>query len=303
MTKQQGSWLSRRTLSTRLGVPVTVLALAFLPVYLHARDKKLKPEELIERHLQSLGSPEALAAIKTRNAQGRGQLSYVTGGTGSLIGPVTFLSDQDKFRLSVRFDYPQFPGMVVSFDGKKHHVPKLNTDNRLGLGEFLYRFNIIIKEGLLGGALSTAWPLLHLEERRPKLKSHGVKKVGEERLFRLEYRPRKSGGGLKINLYFDPETLRHVLTIYQVVNRFGMRASASASLGGQESIIRLTLVERFGAFRKVDGVEVPTSWNLRYTEQRQEGEIPAVVTTTEWALSFLAFTHNQPMDPSSFVTD
>lgn len=328
-----------------------VLVLA-VPVKPLRADDKPKPEELIKRYLETLGSPEAVAAIKTRNAQGRGQFVDVTGrtgftantaaipgtgpppnlpgsqtpggvpapapsvpnpqgqgpdsstgGIGQIQGPSAFLSDGDKLRFSLRFDYPDFPGVVVAFDGKKHHVPRLTTDTRIGLVEFLHRFNFVIKEGLLGSALSTAWPLLHLEERKPKLKSHGLKKVGDTSLYRLEYKPRKGGGGLKINLYFDPETMRHVLTTYEVENRYGMRTSPNAALESQESVVRLTLEESFAGFRAVDGMEVPTLWRLRFTEFRRESGQPPIHTVTDWAMNFLAFTHNQPMEQAVFVVE
>jgi len=47
---------------------------------------------------------------------------------------------------------------------------------RSQLGQFLYQYDEIVKEGLLEGYSPQPWPLLDLKARRPKLNYRGLKK-------------------------------------------------------------------------------------------------------------------------------
>jgi len=83
------------------------------------------------------------------------------------------------------------------------------------IAEFLFRFNGIMKEGMLGGALSTAWPLLDIQKKQVDMKCRKTRIDGKE-LYELEYHPQKGFGNMKIRMYFDPTTFRHVRTDYYV---------------------------------------------------------------------------------------
>jgi hypothetical protein len=75
-------------------------------------------------------------------------------------------------------------------------------------GEFVHSQDQIVREGLLGGSLSTAWALLNLDHNQPKLTYEGLKKVDGRQFHDLRYRCKRNDD-MNIYLYFDPETYRH----------------------------------------------------------------------------------------------
>lgn len=50
----------------------------------------------------------------------------------------------------------------------------------------------VIREGLLGGVLTTAWPLLNVDQRKAKLNFDGLKKIDGQEVYDLRYHPHKN---------------------------------------------------------------------------------------------------------------
>jgi hypothetical protein len=135
-----------------------------------------------------------------------------------LEGASLVLSQGQKFKCSFQFGTLQYPGEQLVFDGQKSMVAMIDSTSRSNLGTFLYLQEDILREGLFGGTLSTAWPLLDAAQRGAKLKYEGIRKIEGRELHDVIYIPRKRGGNgeLSIHLYFEPETYRHVMTVYRV---------------------------------------------------------------------------------------
>ena len=205
-------------------VPAVMVLVALLAPVL-AQDPKLEPEELVALHLEALGPPELLSALQNRTAQGDGKLQVLMGGFGTLEGPAIFVSEGRQLFLSIEFDYTYYGAEQVSFDGEKAYLGYIDSGVRSELGEFLYRYDEIVREGLLGGVLSTAWPLLDLETRRPRLNYGGLKEVSGQELLDLRYRMRRGGTDFNIHLYFEPESFRHRATTYKITIPAGIGTS------------------------------------------------------------------------------
>src|SRR2546430_2271242 len=75
---------------------------------------------------------------------------------------------------------------------------------------------VILKQGLMCGTLSSAWPLLDMEGRRAQMNYLGTKKIDNRLLHELRYTPGATSD-LKIPLYFDSEPFHHVRTEYERV--------------------------------------------------------------------------------------
>src|SRR4030095_2815788 len=88
-------------------------------------------------------------------------------------------------------------------------------------GEFLRTQDVAVKEGLLGGALSTSWPLLNLNERKPKISYEGLKTIDGKQLIDVRYKPKKNTD-MDIHLYFEPQTYHHVKSVYSMTIRAGI---------------------------------------------------------------------------------
>ncbi len=275
------------------GLMLGSVVLAGFSLGLAAKKPKLKAEDLVSRHLESMGSVEARAAAKSRAVEGEGMARVVQGGHGTLVGPAVLLSEGNKLYLRVTFENQDYPHEEIACDGDTTTVRPVQSGQRPPLGDFLFVHHQIIEEGLLGGVLSTAWPLLRLEERRPKLRYNGLKKVGGQTLHRLEYRARKRAGDFKTYLYFEPESFRHVLTTYSLTIHPAIASGPIESARQQPT--RLKLEESFGDFQQVDGLTLPFHWNIRLSREGTDGTM-----VLEWDQIFQRITHNQETSASSF---
>jgi hypothetical protein len=236
-----------------------------------AQDKKLKPEELVAKHLEAIGTAEARAAAKTRVATCAVTMVLRVGGAGQLTGDAMMVSANTKLRFGMKFPVVEYPGEDVAFDGAKPATGFLPNGRRSNLSVFLNQQDLPLKEGLLGGALSTAWPLLRLEQQQPRLEYRGLKKVDKRELHELGYRARKGSSDLKVVLHFEPETFRHVRTHYsfQIGASIGTREAPNQN---PESYYSLT--EEFDDFRAVDGLTLPHKYRLQLSMQ---GNAPAAL--------------------------
>jgi len=181
----------------------------------------------------------------------------------------------------------------------------------------------VIREGLLGGVLSTAWPLLDLNDRKPKLSFEGLKKMDGQELYELRYHPRKNSD-LEISLYFDAQTYRHVETVYSYTTsssfanlaastpvgvapssggRGGSTSPGTEGAGGTAETAaarqlpnRYRLTEKFSDFKTVDGVTLPTQEDIQFSQELQNGR----TTLWDYDLKGLEIANNMGIDAKNF---
>ena len=262
-----------------------LLLLSALAVPLPSQAQKMKPEELVARHVDSLGAAEARAAVKNRFVEGNVNLTVLVGGQGIMEGPAVLTSEGHNLKYIMRFDRPDYFGEEFIFDGQKSFTGMYRPGARSQLGSFVLSQDMILKEGLLGGTLSSAWALLDLSGHTPKLSYDGLKKVEGRQLHQLTYRARKGGGDLTTRLYFEPETFRHVYSVYTVEIAAGIGAS-SAGLGtlgpvatsaeessARQQVTRIKLEEYFSDFSTVNGLTLPATWKLKFTSESDRSMI------------------------------
>ena len=121
------------------------------------------------------------------------------------------------------------------------------------------RHEMPIREGLLGGVLSSAWPLLDVTARNPKLKYSGIKKVGDRKAYALTYEG-KNSGGLKTTVFFDAETFHHIRTEYEKRQIQLMPDQPSVTQHQGDSVTKL--VEEFSAFKTEGGLMLPHQYKI-----------------------------------------
>ncbi len=294
----------RRKLSTtarcrahRGGVIIIVMTLASLVASPLAaappQDKKLKPEELIARHLESLGKGEAQAAAQSRVVSGTVTLTMRVGGAGNLAGDEIIASHGPKLRINMKFPSIEYSGEDLAYDGAKVATGILRSGNRSRLSAFLNQQDAPLKEGLLGGVLTTAWPFLRFSGQQPRLEYKGLKKISGRELHEISYRPRKGSSELKIVLHFDPETSRHVRTqySYQIGATVATRETPNAN---PESYYSLT--EEFDDFREVDGLTLPHKYRVQLSVQ--SGTASALY---DYNFTVSRISHNEPIDEKIFT--
>lgn len=230
---------------------------------------KLKPEELIAKHLESLGG-SSLAAVGRLVASGSAAAVPRVGGSGRIEGKATIDSGGDKWLLEMIFDNPQYPHEKIGFDGERADVAQLRPGARSPLGNLLYTQDRPITEGLFGGVLSTRWALLHVPQREAKIKYKGTKKVDGRQLHLLEYSPRK-GTDFRIRLYFDADHFRHVRSEYQLTIAAASVKLTESSTQAEEN--RFEIVEEFSDFRSEGKFTLPHAYKIRYGAHGQRSVV------------------------------
>ncbi|MGA8272701.1 MAG: hypothetical protein WB919_14165 [Candidatus Sulfotelmatobacter sp.] len=270
------------------------LVQASLSLPTHAAD--MKPEDLVARHLGSLGTSEVRAAVKSHVVQGKLIYKPLVGGGGTVSGSWGRVSEQRKFNFVMRFGLGDYRGEQFVYDGNKTYIAAETASHvRSRFGDFVHSQDYILKEGLLGGELSTGWALENLEENHPKLTYAGLKKVDGRQLYDLEYHSKQSSD-LQIHLYFDPETYHHVKTLYSMAYSPNVGGNITASASQQE--IRYTIEERFNDFKIANGMTLPSTYSIEYTEERQNGR----TLVDHWDMTVDQSSDNVGLDPKNFDT-
>lgn len=166
------------------------------------------------------------------------------------------------------------------------------SGNRSMLADFIKSQNMIFKEGLFGGTLSSAWSLMNISSRKPKLEYAGTEKINNRELHKLKYLSSK-GGNLKVSLYFEAETFRHVLSKYEYVVFPSIGATRESNAAQKQSTY--TLIEQFSDFVIVEKLTLPQTHTINLTVQEQD-----ITTSLERTMKFSKFFFNEPLDAAVF---
>lgn len=256
--------------------------------------QKLTAEEVVQKHIQSIGSPNDIAAVKTRVIAGTALLTLKSPGSGQNSGLSLMFSEADKTAIAMNFGNPDYPHEKFGYDGKDVIISYIKPGIRSTLGDFIYQRSGIFKDGLLGGTLSSAWPLLNLDKQKVKLEYAGTKKIDGRQTHELKYYPRK-GSDLKISMFFDAETFHHIRTEYEqvVTNQMGAAPDAPRTF---ERELRYQMIEEFSGFKKEDKVTLPHTYKIRLSlERRLGGNYIA-----DWEINLSKFSFNQPLEVKWF---
>ncbi len=279
--------------------PLLISLLAFsLPLFFSVRPSssatdKITAEELVAKHLESIGTAQARAAVKSRIIAGTSMVVFRTEPKGQAAGRAVLASEGLKNLIGMSFPSPVYPREQLGYNGDSFMAAFVTPGVRSMLGTFLMTHSQILKQGLMGGTLSSAWPLLDLSSRHPRLESAGQKKVNNRTLLELNYLPR-GGFDLQVSLFFDPDTYHHVRTEYVRVipAPTGNRAYSNV----EEREIRYKMVEEFSDYKQERGLNLPHTYKINLTVDSQAGTFQA-----DWIISLTQFTFNEPIDPASFT--
>lgn len=280
--------------STLALMSVSILLSVTTPAQDKKDGKKLTAAEFLVKHAESVGTPEALAAATSRVMMGTGTLVSKVKSAGTIGGQAQFASQGNMILLAMGFNASDYPYEKAAFDGKDVTVG-LPNGRRTALAEYLKVQPSILKDGLFGGVMSSAWPLFSTGDKKPKIDYSGLSKFEGKQAHKVKYTPRT--GDLRVSLYFEPDTFRHIATVYEYTIQPKMGALSTDSVAGQ--VTRLTLTEKFSDFRTADKLTLPFGYSITYASEGQE---TSAVTSVglEWKLKFENAYFNEKIEAAVF---
>lgn len=276
-----------RSHSTLTASVITSLLILCTLSPLFALEEKIDSKVLLEKHLAAIGTDEVRKEWQSTFLAGRAELRMLVGGSGVLQGSGALLSSGPYLGWSLDFEHPEYRGESISFDGKDVNVGDSGATVKSPLGWLIHAHPEIVREGLLGGASTTAWALADLKKNKAKLRPEGLQDLDGQQLQAFRYESRGSSD-LKIALYFDPETFRHVATTYKYRAPAFMDNSPRVT---QHNEVHYELTEKFGDHFEREGLTIPSTWVLRYSAS---GNLNLL---WEWTLNFTQIAIN-PQPPS-----
>ena len=254
--------------------------------------QKMKPEEVISKHLDSIGTAEIRNQITSMIAVGDVLVTYISQKNSTSQGRIVLASAGEKNFIGMNLNGVDYPLERFSFDGKKVKVAYVRPGVRSILGNFIVANDLLLQESLLGGTLSTSWTLLNLTDSKAKIQFDGTKKIDGKETYVLSYST-KGNNDFDIKLFFDKDTFQHVRTEYKRVFSAGIGRTPEQSSGFSES--RLKITENFSDFKAEKGLNLPHTYTLNYTITGPNG-----TNEIEWKFNLSEFGFNQKFDGKTF---
>jgi hypothetical protein len=254
----------------------------------------IKAEDIVARHLDSIGTAEARTAVKSLAVQGTLRFKILAGGAADTPGNWQRLSEEHKSKFVMKFGDQNWWGEQFVFDGDKASFAAATLSRHWSvLGSFVLGQESIVEEGLLGGVLGTDWALENINLHQVKLENHGRKKIDGQELDEIGYLS-KNNSGMKVKLYFDPSTHHHVMTVYTLARVPTIVHNSLTNARQKEN--RYTLEERFSNFHTDKDITLPRQYDLRFTQQLQNGS----TAVYDWAMTANKVLQNPNIPPANF---
>ena len=250
--------------------------------------------DIIARNLDSIAPANVRAAEKSRVVRGNLQFHILVGGSGGAAGEWDLVSAGRDLDLVMQFGIGDWRGEQFTFNGSKVGIAlPTASHHRSVFGEFIASQDFLVKEGLLGGELVTGWALENLSANGARLQSLGTKKIDGKDALAYQYSS-KHTRDMQVFLYFDPETGRHVHTIYSMRQQEGPTGDIRSTPYQRE--IKYRMEERFSDFRTENGMTLPMHYDLQWSQETQNGS----TRLFDWDLTASQIVHNVALDPANF---
>ena len=254
-----------------------------------------KANDIVSRHLDAIAPQKVRAAVKSRVVEGNLRFRVLVGGSGGATGTWDVVSSGRMLNIVLQFGAGEWRGEQFTYDGSKANVVRSTEKHQYSdFGLFMSAEDFMVKEGLLGGELSTGWALQNLQANDARIENLGLKKVHGKQLIGLQYFSKHSTD-MQVRIYFDPETYRHVLTVYTLRRAPLMTGDIRTSSAQKE--VRYTLEERFDDFQTLAEVTLPKRYTIDWTEEFQDG----LTREFEWDLIATKAFADLPLDPANFA--
>ena len=281
----------------------------------HAYSQKLTADEIIEKSLNSIGTPSERE--QARNILIKGDVALAVHRTSNLFktdGKVILASEGSKELFRVAVNPPavwKISGNLrdnVVFDGSGVQVDFPDATSIAGPGalviksdfeNFIEQCNSIVKNGILGGALFTGWNLANRSADKGKLEFDGTDSADGGKYYVLKFVP-KDGTTVKVRLFFDMNTFQHVRTEYYLTlhGSLGTLGTSRGQGVSPEALANyMKFIEVFSDFRKEGQLTLPHKYTM-------DVQAPVYFNSeSKYAFELKEFFFNVPFDPQSFVIE
>lgn len=276
----------------KIVLPLLVLSVLTMATYVNGQ--KLSAQEIIAKHLDSIGTAEKRSAFKSIVASGEVNVDFITKKTQPTSGRIVLATEGSKMFVGMNLNTPEYPQERFIFDGDKSAIGMANRGGRSILGNFIQSNTVIMSHGLLSGTLGSSWIFLNSAESKGKISAAGTKKIDGRETYGLLYSP-KGGSDIEIKIYFDQETFRHVRTEYSATRSAAMGRTIDESARNRET--RMKLIEDFSEFKESGGLMLPSKYRIYYSYTGQNE-----TTEQAWNCVISEFAVNQKLDAGSFST-
>ncbi len=232
-------------------------------------------DELSAKHLAAIGPASLRTAITNRVIEGQSVVESRKGEAAAAPSTAHLITQADKYRVSMPFPSAQYLSWDVAYNGAGSRVRSL-TAEQSAIAPLFLDCSEVLKEGLLGGALSAAWPFLDLKSRQSHLGAVTPRTIDGRRMWRVDY----GAGAFNARLYFDADTFQHVRTVYEGCMDF------------------VVVEERFEDFSSSTGLTLPARWIVAYSIYRRSQNTPM---TSTWTVTVQRMQHNSEIPPEVFT--
>jgi len=273
---------------------------------MHAAADKISVDELISKHLDSIGPARARSTAGSRLVAGTTHVTFRARGVAQADGGAVLASDGPRSMVTMKFDSSQYPYEKIGFDGNKVTAFQLHPGDYSRLGGFVRSAPEIFKEGLIGSTLSSAWPFLGYPDRKLKVEIAGIRKVNNRPAYEVKYGIR-GGSDLTVTLFFDVETFQHVRSVYkkELPAQMG-QGGAGAGTGGAGGVDRIgrvseansnamyELTEDFSDFKTEGELTLPHTYKIKFEQVGSSTQV------SEWVLTLVKFAFRSRFEASDF---
>jgi outer membrane lipoprotein-sorting protein len=278
-------------LKCKFSLPVVLLSLIVLVPFASAQ--KLTAEEIISKHLDSIAAADKRAAVTSLIASGEVRVEFISQKNQPAQGRIVVASEGTKMFFGMSLNASDYPQEKFVFDGNKSSVAMVRSGTRSVLGNFVQSNGVLLSHGILSGTLGSSWVFMNTAESKGKISTSGGKKIDGRETYGITYGP-KGGSDIRITMYFDKETFRHVRTEYKRTASASMGATIDESARQSES--RMTVTEDFSDFKEFSGLMLPSKYKINYLVVGQS------TTEVEWVAEISEYAVNQKLDPGTFST-
>jgi len=258
---------------------VFFVSLLVLVGFIESPAQKLTVEEVIAKHVASIGNSDVVAKSKLRMAIGTSYFR-VRSPAKDANGTAILASNGIDVAFFSTFDMRDYPTEKIGLFGNKIDIRPIDQNRRSPLGSFLNAYDKYLNNRILGGSILSSWLFLGSLESGSKLELEGKKKVGGRDAWVVRFYPK---GGMDsssyIRFYFDTENFHHLRTVYRqreteagFSDTIGMQNSSGGGFyGGRKAegdwsansaSNGSTLTEDFEEIRDVDGLTLPHKYSI-----------------------------------------